>query len=607
MKVYRYGLLAPIEGAEIVASQMRAAHAYRNRLIEIVRRQRAAVRAAEPDNVRDAAAVVARAKSALDDALASVAKVRKSTHDRSESPAQRLAVKECRSALRESRRVLSELRREARAGMQSVRDASHEAMLAERRDARASCGVYWGTYQLAEDAVDRAASDTPLWDGAVPSDPRFLGFRGDGAVSVQVVGGLPVADMLDGGSQQVFVSDPEFTEPDRRDPTSRRSQLRKRIQLWLRVSSGEGRSPVWAKWPMVLHRPLPADGVIKRATVHLRHIGPRPEWCVTFTVDEPAVASTGNQRAVAIDVGWRQLGDSLRVGVGCDGDGTVFEIALPERIATGIQKADDLRSTRDRNFDEAKAELARWLGERATTVGVAWIVDATTTMHAWRSPGRLAALVIRWRNERIEGDGVAFAAVEAWRLQDRHLWLWETSQRTGSLRARKDWYRVQAAKIAERYGTLILEDFDLRSVARLPNPEAAAENGTSRSNRQLASVSEFRDCLRNAFRSRGGEVVTVPAEYTTRTCSVCGVVEAFDAAAMLRHQCENGHEWDQDENAARNLIERWRGAPKPAAASEPDAKGESRRDRVRRLREEKRARMDRSKDGGKVPASSEVA
>lgn len=583
---------------------MRSAHSYRNQLIEIVRRQRAAVRDAEPAEVRIAAAIVTRAKSALDDALASVARTRTATRTRSESPAQKMAVKECRATLREARRVLSEMRRAARESMQHARDAAHETMLRERRRARADCGVYWGTYQLAEDAVDRAASDTPLWDGDVPTDPRFCGWRGDGAVSVQIVGGLAVGDLAT--SSQVRITD-RFGCGDRRDPNSRRSQIRRRAMLWLRVGSRADRSPVWACWPITVHRQLPAEGAIKRATVHLRHIGPRAEWCVTFTVDEPAARSVGLSGAVAFDIGWRQLDDSLRVAVACDHNGDTCEINLPELIVSGLRKVDDLRGVRDRNFDQAKAELARWLHETATMDMPEWMTEATTTLYAWKSPARLSALAIRWRDARFEGDADAFAAVEAWRLQDRHLWLWETSQRTGALRSRKDWYRCVAADWARRYGTCVLEDFDLRAMARRPAAEADAANEKASSNRHLVAVSEFRECLRNAFRARGGEIVTVPAQNTTRTCNECGVVEAFDAAANLRNTCINGHEWDQDENAARNLIERWRGARKPDTARSVEPATESRRDRVARMRAEKLARMGRSQSGGESTMASGVA
>ena len=48
--VYRYGLLAPTLEADEVAAQMRAAHRYRNTLVEIERGRRTAIRTAEQDD-----------------------------------------------------------------------------------------------------------------------------------------------------------------------------------------------------------------------------------------------------------------------------------------------------------------------------------------------------------------------------------------------------------------------------------------------------------------------------------------------------------------------------------------------------------------------------
>ena len=73
--------------------------------------------------------------------------------------------------------------------------------------------------------------------------------------------------------------------------------------------------------------------------------------------------------------------------------------------------------------------------------------------------------------------------------------------------------------------------------------------------RVLVAVSELRSILAHTCAREGVALVTVPAEYTTVDCSRCGSRERFDAAAELRHRCGAcGSEWDQDANAARNLL-----------------------------------------------------
>jgi len=166
-------------------------------------------------------------------------------------------------------------------------------------------------------------------------------------------------------------------------------------------------------------------------------------------------------------------------------------------------------------------------------------------------------LVDQWKTCRFNDDQIGFETMEAWRYHDFHLWAWECNQRKGALRRRKNVYQCFAKQMAERFGTIVIEEFNLRSMARKQAAEKdKPENEKARSNRQLASVSELRLALIQAFQ-RAGSVVLIPAYNTTRECYVCGIVETFDAEMELRHTCSNGHNWDQDENAARNLLTRW--------------------------------------------------
>jgi transposase len=158
------------------------------------------------------------------------------------------------------------------------------------------------------------------------------------------------------------------------------------------------------------------------------------------------------------------------------------------------------------------------------------------------------------KGETIEtADG--WEALEAWRYHDDHLRTWQVGQRESALRSRREIYRLFAVGLARRYGTLVLEDFDLRPMARRPKrTDAPRENETARSNRHRVAVSKLRDALTQAF---GGAVEIDPAG-TTHLCHRCGTHNDFDAAEHLIHRCVNCETtWDQDENAARNLLARY--------------------------------------------------
>lgn len=299
---------------------------------------------------------------------------------------------------------------------------------------------------------------------------------------------------------------------------------------------------------------------------------------------------------VGVDVGWRLRPDgTIRVAMTCDRDGRGDEILLPPEVPGSARRVASLRATRDKNMDAARSVLVSWL--RDQSLPDEW-AQRTESVSQWRSQGRLAGLSIWWREHRLPNDEDAFAALETWRKQDKHLWCWETSERTGGLRHRKDLYRRVAARLAERHDVLVMEaDVGLREFALRPAIDDPTTNETARSNRVVAAVSELRMCLRQAFLRRGRTVVSLPAQGTTRTCAACGSEETWDQANEVRHTCKNGHVWDQDANAARNLIERWRAEPsgEGARVPEPSAPSEGRWSRARNLARERAERMGRSR------------
>jgi hypothetical protein len=124
-----------------------------------------------------------------------------------------------------------------------------------------------------------------------------------------------------------------------------------------------------------------------------------------------------------------------------------------------------------------------------------------------------------------------------------------------ALRRRKDLYRNWASQAAQQFGTVVFEDFDVSVVAK----RYPADNmDVPSSNRTVASVSEFVESFRNAFRSRGGcGQGLVDATDSTHECYACGHVDKFDAAAKVIHACSACKAvWDQDFNASRVLFSR---------------------------------------------------
>lgn len=574
---------------------MHKAHVYRNTLIRIERERRAATRAAM-SAYEDVFALEKAAEEAIkveEDAAKALKSERAKNRALKVSSELRAALQQARNIKREAVRALRERRTQLKNDpkIQEATAVIDENAAARIREERGKCGVYWGTYLLVEDAM-QASRSTPLYDDAEPNDPKFVRWTGNCAVGMQIQKGMTTSAVFAENTRLQI--DPVNEKAWYSEIRSERRKLSRTI-LRLRVGS-EGRDPIWAAWPMIMHRPLPENGIVKRATVHVRRRGPLEEWSVDITVTEPEIPfSRCGKGIVGIDLGWRLLGDKLRVATCSGEDGACGELHLPADCISALRKVGDLQEIRDSNFNKARNELAAWLKDRDVPE---WLKKATERLSMWRSKSRLAALVRRWKNNRFDGDASVFNKLEKWCYHDRHLWAWESNQRIKALRRRREVYRCFAADLASKYECVALDDLYLQEIAKKQDiAKEKSENKVSRSNRQLVATSTLRLALTQAFAGCGGRVLILPRNQRTMRCHVCGRIEVFDNAVNLRHTCQNGHEWDQDYNAAANILRDAREQPsdeqKPGDACDDEKAsankvvGESKRQRARRLKSEK--------------------
>ncbi|MBP32398.1 transposase [Methylobacterium sp.] len=131
-------------------------------------------------------------------------------------------------------------------------------------------------------------------------------------------------------------------------------------------------------------------------------------------------------------------------------------------------------------------------------------------------------------------------------------------------RIRRDFHHRAALDIAERFGVAVLEDLKTRGMT-------ASAKGTladpGRNVRQKAGLNQailnagwhqFATILTYKMEERGGQVVTVPARFTSQTCAACGVIDARSRESQARFVCIScGHADHADRNAAVNIRRRW--------------------------------------------------
>jgi ribosomal protein L37AE/L43A len=626
--VYEYGLATPLAEEAYVRDQMRAAHRYRNALVEIARGERTIRRAAIEAVPTVATATIAaeQARAMLAAAHGRVRAERVKAQEREQSDAATAAVAAAKTEYVETLRALDKARRAA-LSLPDVRDeftridalangTREDGALRRsggiRKSLRAGCGVWWGTYALVEAAVDQALHRRlpdgrqialPLWDGLDACDPGFVRWLDWGATVGAYNNAGPEAT-----SAAWLAIEPGGTHGH---------------VLALRVS-GE----TWARWPMILHRPLPPDARITACAVSCEREGPRERWIARLAVHSTAPKTLANgapdpcgEGRVAVGIGWRALddGEALRVATWRDDDGIEGELRLDAPLLASLRRADQVRAARDALFNQAKLALAWFVATAPTPL---WM-PAPTQILAWRDPGRLARLCVDWRTRRFDGDADVYRLLddwtslpagvryehgpwrghaESWRRRDKHLWHYECAQRAQALARRRDLYRVTAAKLARRYAIVVLGDFDIREVVRAPTLDDRGDDtaaAKARSQRVLACTHQLRNAIREAFLSRGGGVETMGQPETTlesHTCPTCDGVTMFDAAKSIDWRCDAcGAEWDQDRSAMRVRLARHDAAKERERSGDARGAGIARTDANSPRRETKWARIAREK------------
>lgn len=651
-RCFSFRCLGPISEVERVNDQYRLAHRFRNQLVEIEHRMWSRFRDAELDHpvVGPVLRHAESCEAVVDDAYDELRGAKSGGGEPTEEMRDRLAsCKELRSvAWKDLKTIKRDNVEDLRPLYEHARNLAHGELLMARADFSAQ-GLRHGAYIRIEDAV-KTASKSGL--------PSFEPYDGEGSIGTQLLQqrqrgeddpacaslGLTARELLMAGDTRLRLGPPGAMDAHPRSelagitwdqvPQLSRNLRRHAARTWvdLRIGTVEGsRAPIWARFPIVLHRPLPTDAVIKWAYVVRKRVGRRFEWRFQLTLESKAFdpcKEPGGTGACAIDLGWRRLWNDrgemigLRAGMVVDEIGVEREIQVPtpapanlpstavmERlIARGgrmpmrdgrtlmgaIAKVDDLAKIRREAHEHAIARLDDWIAGHAAPD---WLREALSRGR-W-SERRLAGLVDHWGRERFDGDEHVLFDLRAWAHQDRHLYHWQAHQREKIIAARRARWRQIAAELTSRYATIVIEDGRNRSPDRpsgswkLPDlgapgwerhdPEDGdpSEGRDQRRMSRIAAVGELRAEILKAAKQRGCRVVVEAIANTTRECAWCSHVQQdVDFRAVVTYRCEDcGRVADQDANAGRNLLHRNGFSSGPVPPANPgSARGPQRRD-----------------------------
>lgn len=562
-KIFTYGAFAPIENVELVEEQYKYAHLYMNKLIEIERRRRQKYRELlqkSSEEARNLVVKMADISSKINGLYEIVRADRIKNRSRREDHVLAIEIRRLKDErsdyaekLREIGKKLKDSSETFRAALKQLDEEAND----EVKKARASSNLYWGTYNLIEKSMEqvRKSKNEPRfrkWDEA----PARLG------VQIQKTAGkvgMTVDQLFSGVDPRIQVrAVPE--EAWMMPRGERRRQTRTEVKL--RIGS-DGRKPVWATFPMALHRPLPKDSVIKLAWIHRIKIA--HQWVYRFQISAESKSFVRPNRidsgAIGIDIGWRRRAglSVMRMAFGADEEGRSYDVHLPPDHTDKLAHVDSLEAIRGRHFKEVMDYLKEWLATNPALPD--WWIAKAPHITSWRSSVRLEKFVWYWRSRRFAADADVFGFLDTWRKKERHLHEWSDNERDKTLARRKEYYRVLAATLARRYSHLVIEKFNLRKMARAPELEEGESwmSEKARFSRFRAAPNEFRQALRAAASKYGSQIIEVPAERTTLMCHLCGHDVPWDTSAPVEHKCEGcGAKWDQDHNAAINILRRWK-------------------------------------------------
>lgn len=463
-------------------------------------------------------------------------------------PAQKAAVAAARQAIRHDPTLLATL-----ADIDAIAKAARKA-------AYDQSPLHWGTKNHVSTRVEKAIE---MSEG----DLKFRRPKRDGTLYCQIQHGIDLDTALSCTNTWLQIE---------------KTGHRRRHIVRVRIGTHGSGAPRWATFETFIHCRktfgiLPPGAKIMAATI-VRRAGPQyrnsagvyepmDEYSIQFTVryQEEPVDRVCPCRAVALDLGWRLGGDgSLRVALWYDLNDNTGELIMPKALLDRWVKCEDLQSIRDKGFNVSRKTLTDYCAANAGSLPDFLAAISSHVCH-WKSPRRLARLVDDWRaHYRFPGDVMIYDALAVWRDREEHLYQWQRNNESKAQRIRKDLYRVWAKDFARRYQVVVMEKMNIAEMRQEPNPE----------DKQKFVVNTWRNAasiglLRATMAQGGAEGVLVPAEQTTMMCHKCGGLNDWDRSELI-HTCSHCKAtWDQDENAAKNLLYKYLANPSLSTPATP--------------------------------------
>jgi transposase len=176
-------------------------------------------------------------------------------------------------------------------------------------------------------------------------------------------------------------------------------------------------------------------------------------------------------------------------------------------------------------------------------------------------------------SDALEARNVASNAQELlrrWLAENKRLRSIRAALQDRLIRRRRWFYRNIAAFVTKRYRTIALEgEFAAKEMIE-DRTTKDRDLPFQRSIRhyQWTAVAELRNHIIEAAVKNGARIVKTDTRGSTTTCFICG--RYTEHQPNLRLTCPSGHTWDQDVNAASNILGRIEGFDKIRNSGTPN-------------------------------------
>ncbi len=541
IRVYEYGCgRGQIDGLDLAIEQMRRRIEFWNSMVEIdndVREKMEALLFAGPDEAE---------LQSLRELLKNL--LRNGTGDQSDENSttkHREQVRALQSATRAKLASVKQTRKDNAAKHRTqLRELDNERK-ARIAEVQARAGLYWANrdeirrrYEFARPKAMREGRQL-----------RPQVWNEEGRICIQFPRGLLVPSAFQRNGRLQIDAIPEKAW-DSQSRSERRRLARTRLRL--RVAANRDRSPIWLDIPVVLHRRMPKDGVIRSVSFIRERVGLNWRHRVLFTVAEPAPPNLApSERAVGLDLGWRLTPYGLRVVYWADDSGARGELVLPLSDLIEFKRIGNLGGAIVNAHTRTVSSIGSFLRRHTIPVELKQLAKEAVRSS---SPQTLVVLFERWRQCRFSGDRYPFTVLRRWYRQYIHLWTWQANLRDQLLRRRRELYRRFAVDLSCHYGRIFVNDIQLnRKVLRPASVEALIP--IQRYHRFIAAISVLCRILQSACEKRGVVLKRLRCKGATTSCHVCGMVDDWNPRTTTTHTCSKcGQSWDQDYNAARQVL-----------------------------------------------------